>query len=197
LAIKFNLLNDFISAVNFLPNNPKTYAEMMDKIIAYPDFRFFKLLLYFVLVFLYPLNLGFFKIYRKIDLGEKPELKDLFSGYNGSNFFIFAGYYIFWIIIFSYAMQTIVLGILWIFITLFSAPLMFFMDKRILETIGLNFKMLKIYFVEIFVGVFVAFFFKYLGLLFFGIGFLFTFPFYNAMIYALYRNIFTEKELPK
>jgi len=49
------------------------------------------------------------------------------------------------------------------------------------------------YFVEIMVCVIVAFLFKYLGFALFLIGGLFTFPFWNAMIYSLYKTVFSEK----
>ena len=39
---------------------------------------------------IFPLNIGFFKIYRKLDLGETPEMNDLFVGFRGHYFFLFA-----------------------------------------------------------------------------------------------------------
>ena len=68
------------------------------------------------------------------------------------------------------------------------------MNKSIFESIGMTIKALKIYFVEILVCVIVAFIFRYVGIFAFWIGFLFTYPFTNAMIYTLYKNIFREKE---
>ncbi|RMZ60688.1 hypothetical protein D1632_01525 [Chryseobacterium nematophagum] len=146
-----------------------------------------------ILTFLYPLNLGFFQIYKKIDLNEKLELGDLLAGYNGFNFFKYIGYYLFWIMIFLFTFQTIILAILWSLVTILVAPLMFFDNKRIFEAISLNFKALKLFSIEIFVCIIVACFFKYLGFIIFLVGGLFTFPFWNAMIYSLYKVIFSEK----
>ncbi|MCE3075034.1 hypothetical protein [Chryseobacterium gwangjuense] len=144
-------------------------------------------------VFLYPLNIGFFQIFKKIDLNEKIVLGDLFVGYNGLNFFKYVGYFLFWILIYFMVAQTIILPIIWVLVTFFVAPLMFFNNARSFEAISLNFKVLKSHFVEIFVCVLVAFLFKYVGFAVFFIGGLFTFPFWNAMIYSLYKGVFMDK----
>lgn len=146
-----------------------------------------------VSAFLYPLNLGFFQIYRKIDLKEQVEMSDLFVGYNGLNFFRYASYFIFWYFLYSIIAQTVILPVIWVMLTLFVAPLMFFQNKTIFEGIALNWKALKMYFIEILVCTMVAVLFKYVGFAIFLVGALFTFPFWNAMIYSLYKTIFTEK----
>ncbi|WP_419869439.1 hypothetical protein [Chryseobacterium sp. CT-SW4] len=171
----------------------EAYSEAVAKMASTEGFQKFYLAILGTSVFLYPLNLGFFQIYRKIDLGEKISIADLFVGYNGTNFFKYIGYYLFWFIVYLYTFQTIILGVVWVFITLFVAPLMFFMNKRLFEAISLNFKALKIYFLEMLVCALVAFLFKYLGFFIFFVGGLFTFPFWNAMIYSLYKTVFSEK----
>jgi hypothetical protein len=89
--------------------------------------------------------------------------------------------------------QTIILPFVWVMITLFVAPLMFFQNKTIFEGIALNWKALKLYFIEILVCVIVAFLFKYIGFTLFLVGGLLTLPFWNAMIHSLYKTIFDEK----
>jgi hypothetical protein len=64
---------------------------------------------------------------------------------------------------------TIILPFIWVVVTIFVAPLMFF-NNRSFEAISLNFKALKSHFVEIFVCVIVAFLFKYVGFAVFLIG---------------------------
>ncbi|WP_421376618.1 hypothetical protein [Chryseobacterium sp. GP-SGM7] len=147
-----------------------------------------------VSAFLYPLNLGFFQIYRKIDLKEEVEMSDLFVGYNGLNFFRYTSYFVFWFLVCDMLKPTLVLPFLWIIITLFIAPLMFFQNKTIFEGISLSWKAIKAYFIEIIVCTIVAVLFKYVGFAVFLVGALFTFPFWNAMIYSLYKIIFTEKD---
>lgn len=170
-----------------------TYQKEAQKLAMTPEYQTFFWILNGTLVFLYPLNLGLFKIFRKVDLGEKPELADLFAGYSGVNFIRYIGYAIFWTSVYILSIQTIFLAVIWVFLTLFTAPLMFFEDKRIFETIPLNIKALKLYFVEILIAFFIAFFFKYLGILTL-VGALFTLPFMNAMVYALYSLIFKSEK---
>lgn len=190
---KYGITEQYIEAGKYIKNGTDVYLAKIWKMYSTAEFQKFALWITGTLIFLYPLNLGFYQIYKKVDLGEKLELGDLLVGYNGFNFFKYIGYFIFWYFVFAYTAQTIILGVAWVCLTIFVAPLMFFMDKRIFEAISLNFKALKVYFIEIFVCVLVAFFFKYLGFALFLIGGLFTFPFWNAMIYSLYKSIFSEK----
>ncbi|KPH11932.1 hypothetical protein [Chryseobacterium sp. ERMR1:04] len=169
------------------------YLAKTSEISQTDNYQKFMYGIFGTIIFLFPLNLGLFQIFKKMDLKEKIVIGDLFAGYNGLNFFKYIGYYIFWFFTYLMVAQTIILPVVWVFITIFVAPLMFFTDKRIFEAISLNFKALKMYFLEIFVCILVAFFFKYLGFGLFLIGGLFTFPFWNAMIYSLYKTVFSEK----
>lgn len=169
------------------------YLAKTSEISQTDNYQKFMYGIFGTIIFLFPLNLGLFQIFKKMDLKQKIVIGDLFAGYNGLNFFKYIGYYIFWFFTYLMVAQTIILPVVWVFITIFVAPLMFFTDKRIFEAISLNFKALKMYFLEIFVCVLVAFFFKYLGFGLFLIGGLFTFPFWNAMIYSLYKTVFSEK----
>lgn len=191
-STKYGVLEQYTAASAKAKEGFEVYAKEIQKITTTPEYLKLSWISLLTMVFLYPLNLGFFKIYRKIDLKEKVEIEDLFAGYSGINFFIYTSFYLFWLMIFTYTLPTIILAIVWIMITLFCAPLMFFMDKRIIESIKLSIKALRLFGLEITVCIFVAFLFKYLGVLTL-VGGLFTFPFFNAMIYALYKNIFVEK----
>lgn len=190
---KYGVLHEYIATTKYAAQDPQIYKEELQKLMATDNFQYFSMWMVGAVVFLYPLNLGFYQIYRKIDLEEKLQLGDLLVGYNGINFFKYIGYFIFWYVIFAYTIQTVILGIAWVFITIFAAPIMFFMNKTILESISLNFQALKMYFIEILVCVIVTIIFKYIGFMLFLVGGLFTFPFWNAMIYSLYKTIFSEK----
>ncbi|MFC6269663.1 hypothetical protein [Frigoriflavimonas asaccharolytica] len=190
-ATDYGLLDQYISAISKANEDVVVYQNEVNKIAENPNFISFYYIILGTLVFLYPLNIGFFQIYRKMDLGEKTELKDLFVGYLGINFFKFISFYLFWFIIFSYTAPTIILGLMWILITLFTGPLMFFMNKRIFETFSLNFHAIRKYPMIIFVGLLVAFIFKIVGSLLL-LPLLFVLPFSNAMIYTLYSQIFHE-----
>ena len=146
-----------------------------------------------VSAFLYPLNLGFFQIFKKIDMKEEIGVSDLFVGYNGLNFFRYVSYFVFWYLICEILKITVILPLFWIMITILVGPLMFFHNKNTFEAISLNWKAFKMYFIEILVCTIVAVLFKYIGFALFFVGALLTFPFWNAMIYSLYKTIFNEK----
>lgn len=192
--LKYDIISQYLEINKYLKDGMEAYTSEYVKMISTDSFQKFSLAIVGTTIFLYPLNIGFYQIYRKIDLNEKPELGDLLTGYSGLNFFKYIGYYIFWFFVYMYTFQTIILAIVWILATFFVAPLMFFTNKRIFEAISLNFKALRMYFVEVMVCVIVAVIFKYVGFMLFFIGGLFTFPFWNAMIYSLYKTVFSEKD---
>ena len=188
----FGLWDEFSQYSELLKTDFPAFNKKMEEIAKLPQTANFTLAIFVLLALIAPLNVGFYKIYRKLDLGEKLVMNDLFAGYLGFDFFKFFGFYLFWIIIFSYANSLLILGIVWIFITIFSIPLLFFMDVKTFEGIGLTIKGLKRDFATVLICLFVGFLFSLSGIFLFGFGFLFTFPFWNAIIYALYQNYFKE-----
>lgn len=190
-AIRYGILEQYILLSEKLKQGVEAYREGVQQMSENPNFFKFQAVIVFTLSFLFPLNLGLMKMFRKIDLKEKLVLEDLFAGYSGSNFFIYFGYYLFWFMVYTYALSTIFLGVAWVFITLFTAPLMFFNAKRIFESFSINLKALKLFPMPIFGAIIFTIIFKYGGL-FSIVGAVFTFPFWNAIIYALYRKIFVE-----
>ena len=171
----------------------KEYLEKSQELGKTENAAYFTYAFLGTIIFLYPLNLGFYQIYRKLDLKEPTELSDLFVGYRGLNFFRYVSYFMFWFLTCYILSPFIILPMVWVLVTLFVTPLMFFQNKTIFEGISLNWKALKKYFVEIIACTFVAILFKYVGFALFLVGALFTFPFWNAMIYSLYKTIFTEE----
>lgn len=194
---KYGIIGQFLGAAsNYMKAGPEgmdEYKNQIALIMGSDGFQNFYLAIVGVQIFLYPLNLGLFQIFRKLDLKEQIVMGDLFTGYNGLNFFRYISYFIFWFFFYTMIAQTIILPFVWVMITLFVAPLMFFQNKTIFEGIALNWKALKLYFIEILVCVIVAFLFKYVGFTLFLVGGLLTLPFWNAMIYSLYKTIFDEK----
>ncbi len=194
---KYGIMNQFLgTASDYMkagPTGMNEYKNSIAVIMGTEGFQNFYLGIVAVQVFLYPLNLGFFQIFKKIDLKETIVIGDLFAGYNGLNFLRYISYFIFWFFFYTFIAQTIILPVVWVMVTLFVAPLMFFQNKTIFEGIALNWKALKIYFIEILVCVIVSVLFKYIGFALFLVGGLLTLPFWNAMIYSLYKTIFEEK----
>lgn len=194
-ASKFGLLDQFISISQQHGNDIKKMQTALFELTKNPNYATLSLIIIGTKVFLYPLEVGLLKIYRKIDLKEEYSVPDLLSGYSGANFFIYAGYYMFWYTIFTYSIPTLVLPLVWILITLFVTPLMFFKNIRVFEGISLSIKALKSNFILILVGFLVALIFKTAGFLFFFFGYLVTYPFMTAMVYSMYQALFKEDEL--
>ena len=188
----FGLWDEFSKYSDLVRTDLPAFNKKMEEIAMLPQARNFSLAFFFLLALINPLNVGLYKIFRKIDLKEPVSMNDLFAGYLGLDFFKFFGFYLFWIIIFTYANALLLLGVIWIFITFFCIPLMFFMDVKSFEGISLTIKGLRKNFGMIAIGCVVALLFSLSGLLLCGIGFLLTFPFWNAMIYALYQHIYKE-----
>ncbi|QBO57646.1 hypothetical protein [Chryseobacterium salivictor] len=190
----FGLWDEVTQYSELVKTDFPAFNKKMEEIAKLPQTQGFLLGIFFLFALLNPLNVGFYKIYRKIDLKEKVGLNDLFAGYLGFDFFKFFGFYLFWMIVFSYANSLVILGLVWIILTLFSIPLMFFMNVNTIEGIKLTFKGLKQDFTTILISVMIAVLFSLSGILLFGFGFLLTFPFWHAMIYTLYQQFFKENE---
>jgi len=197
VANRFGVYDQFSDLFGeYLQVGPKGLENLnkgLQAITSSENYAYTALGLFLVSAFLYPLNLGFFQIYRKIDLNEQVELSDLFVGYNGLNFLRYTSYFVFYYFVAEMLKVTIILPLVWIMLTLFISPLMFFQNKTIFEGISFGWKALKTFFVEILVCTIVAILFRYVGFALFFVGILFTFPFWNAMIYSLYKTIFTEE----
>lgn len=190
---QYGLLNDFNNAIQKLGESREAYLEEVKKIASGEGYRKFYWVFIATTTFLYPLNFGLLKIFRKLDLKQPLAIEDLFAGYLGSSFFAYISFYLFWILIYNILAPTILLGIVWVFVTLFCGPLMFFRNLRIFEGIRLSFKALKKFPAEIFVCAFCAVAIRYFGMISI-VGALFTFPIWNAIIYAMFSKIFSETE---
>ncbi len=188
----FGLWDEFTKHSDLWRTDLPAFNKKMEEVAALPQMRNFALAFFVLLALINPLNVSFYKIYRKIDLKEEVKLNDLFAGYLGFDFFKFFGFYLFWIIIFTYANALLLLGFVWIFITLFSIPLMFFQNVKTFEGISLGFKGIRKNFTTIAVCMVVALLFGASGILLCGFGLLLTYPFWNAMVYTLYQHIYKE-----
>ncbi|SDF90465.1 hypothetical protein [Epilithonimonas hungarica] len=138
---------------------------------------------------IFPLNIGFFKIYRKLDLGETPEMSDLFVGFRGHYFFIFAIYSLFWSVVNTYLS---VFTLVWIPMMLLIPALIFFKNSNFFEAFRINIQTFQKNIILIFVASFASILFSYSGILAFGFGLFLTFPFWNAMIYVLYKHLIAD-----
>lgn len=190
----FGLWDEFMKHRDLVSTDLPAFNKKMEEIARLPQARNFGLSFFFLTALVNPLIVGLYQIYRKIDLNEPIVLNDIFAGYQGATFFKFVGFYLFWVIIFTYANALFLLGVVWFFVTLFCVPLMYFMDIKVFEGISLTFKVLRKNFSLVCITVIVALIFGLSGFLLCGIGILLTFPFIHSMIYTLYQQFYNEVE---
>lgn len=174
--------------------NLEALEKKMQILVKKEEFINFFLLNMVALSILYPLNIGWFSIFSKMDKKEEISLNDLFAGYVGRSFFKYISYFFFWFMIFNYIQAFFVIpAILWVAFTLLVAPIMFFKSEPLGTALIMSFKAAFRNFPLILVGVLISLAVRYGGLLVFLVGYLFTFPFWNAMIYSIYKAIFSEE----
>lgn len=140
---------------------------------------------------IFPLNIGFLKIYRKLDLGEKPETSDLFAGFQGHYFFMFVIYSLAWSMINNFLS---VFTLIWIPMMLFIPALIFFKGFNYFQAFKISVQTFQQNLILIFVATIVSILFSYCGFIVFFFGIFITFPFWNVMIYVLYKHLIADFE---
>lgn len=144
LISKLNLYDDYVKLVQAVQANPNQLLNEATKFALLPEVQAYVMYLTVAKAVIFPLNIGFYQMFKKLDLNEEISTEDLFVGFRGTNFFRYFGYALFWGMISLYANSLLPLGIIWVLITLLNAPLMFFANKTIFEGIALNFNALKV-----------------------------------------------------
>lgn len=183
--------------IEFTPELLTKTQEFMNKInqlMASENGSYFQIALSLIKAAMFPLGIGLFKVYTLLDENKKPTLTDVLDGYSGINFFKFWGYAIFWNVVFQLGVSFFILpGIFWVLITLFVGPLLYFTPMRMMEAINLSAKVVLANWTVILPCAIVAFLFSYSGFVVFLFGFLLTYPFWNAIIYTLFKKYFSIK----
>lgn len=163
---------------------------VIQELAQQPNVQYFSLSIVFVKALLFPLNLGFYKIYQKMDMGQPYQVSDLLLGYQGLVFLKFFGYALFWNIIYTYLG---IFNIIWVWATLLVTPIMYFSNLNLLQSIRLSIRLSAKNFIKVLAAMCIAFVGSYLGLLGFGVLYILTFPFWNAMIYTLYTRLVADQ----
>lgn len=182
----YGLFEEVQKFQNLFYSDTKAFLKRYEELMQTENARSFAMVVLVIKAVIFPLNIGFFKIYRKMDLGENPEIGDLFVGFRGHYFFIFIVYSLFWSIINTYLS---VFTLIWIPMMLLVPALIFFKNSNFFEAFKINIQTFQKNFILIFMASFVSILFSYSGILAFGFGFFLTFPFWNAMIYVLYKHL--------
>lgn len=188
----YGLMPEFLRLVNLGETDIPAMQKGILEWSKTSNFVNFMIVFVIIKAVMFPLNIGLFHVYRKIDQKIPFNISDLFEGYRGFNFFKFLGFAIFWGFINLYANTFKPLVFVWVFVTIFSAPLMYFMNLTIFESIRYTIKAIKLDFFTILVCCVLACIFSYFGIVFFLAGILITYPFWNAVIYSMYQKYFNE-----
>lgn len=169
------------------------FSLKVQEITFSENFKYFSMMVIVATAIIYPLNIGFFKIYTLMDEKKEINLNDLFAGFSGSNFFKFFGYYLLWGGIYFYLKPLIIPGLLWIMFTIFVGPLLYFTPMNLIEAMKISFKVVGGNFLIIATCSLMAILISYSGIILCFFGLLFTFPFWNAIIYTLFKSYFRIK----
>lgn len=172
----------------------QAFAKKYEALMQTENAMAFTMAVVVIKAIIFPLNIGFLKIYRKLDLGEKLETGDLFAGFRGHYFFLFVIYSLFWSIINNYLLVFPPLSLLWISMMLFVPSFIFFKHYNFFKSFKTSVQIFQKNIVIISILSLASIFFSYCGFIAFFFGIFLTFPFWNAMIYVLYKNIVADFE---
>ncbi|MCG2793894.1 MAG: hypothetical protein L6262_10165 [Weeksellaceae bacterium] len=176
---------------NLLYSDSQAFLAKYEALMQTENAVYFLHVMMVIKAIIFPLNIGFLKIFRKLDLGEKPVTGDLFAGFQGHYFFLFAIYSLAWSAISNFLSFFI---FLWIPMLLLVPSLMFFKGFNYFKSFKISVSTFRQHFVLIFVACLVSILFSYCGFIMFFFGIFLTFPFWNAMIYVLYKNLIGDFE---
>jgi len=176
----------------YITNNIHILTERYIEILSSEAFGKVVIWMIVVSAILFPLNIGLLNIYQKLDNLEKVSLIDLFAGYRGNGFFKYLGYYLFWGGVYHFCKVNLILMIIWVITTSLVGPLMFLKNVSVTKALQLNFKAVKLNVWNFLLVFLLSVFGSYVGYVFIGIGILLTFPFWNAVIYVFYKEVFIK-----
>jgi len=187
----FEQVNQFSQLMYFdLPAFTKKYEELMKTENA----LYFTMVILVIKSVIFPLNIGFLKIYRKLDIGEPVSTSDLFAGFQGHYFFLFLIYSLFWNILNSYILIFPPLSLFWIGMMMFVPALVFYKNYNFFQAFRMSVQVFQKNIIVILLACLASILISYCGLIAFFFGIFLTFPFWNAVIYVLYKNLIADFE---
>lgn len=170
------------------------FIKKFEILISSNNYKIYEISLIASMSLIYPLNIGFFRVYTLFDEKKYISTNEIFDGFKGSTFFKLLGYFLFWGT-FNYFLKKYFFpaSFLWVFLTVFVGPLLYFTPMRMLEAINISAKVAWANWTIVLPCAIIAFLFSYSGFILFFVGFLFTYPFWNAIIYTLFKRFFSIK----
>src|SRR6218665_2293920 len=187
----FEQVNQFSQLMySDIPAFTKKYEELMKTENA----LYFTMVILVIKSVIFPLNIGFLKIYRKLDICEPASTSDLFAGFQGHYFFLFLIYSLFWNILNSYILIFPPLSIFWMGMMMFVPAFAFYKKYNFFQAFRMSVQVFQKNIIVILLACLASILISYSGIIAFFFGIFLTFPFWNAVIYVLYKNLIADFE---
>ncbi len=190
----YGLFEEVQKFQHLLYSDTDAFLKKYEVLMKTENAMLFALVALVIKAIVYPLNIGFLKIYRKLDLGETLEISDLFVGFNGHYFFLFAIYCLFWNILNVYISVILPLSLVWMGMMMFVPALVFYKNYNFFQAFKISIQLFWKNIILILVACLVSILISYCGLIIFFFGIFLTFPFWNAVIYVLYKHLIGDFE---
>ncbi|SHK14180.1 hypothetical protein [Epilithonimonas mollis] len=185
----YGLFEEIQKFQNLFYSDTKVFLNKYEELMQTENAQYFAMVVIVIKSVLFPLNIGFLKIYRKLDLGDLPQMSDLFAGFRGHYFFLFAIYALFWNIINNYLLF---FTILWIPMLLMIPSLVFFKNYNFFLSFRISVSVFRNNVLLLLLATLASIIISYSGLVMFFFGIFVTFPFWNAVIYVLYKHLVAD-----
>ena len=185
----YGLFEEILKIQDLFYSDTKVFVEKYSEIMKTENAQYFAMVVMVIKSVIFPLNIGFLKIYRKLDLGEPPHISDLFAGFRGHYFFLFVIYALFWNIINNYLL---ILFFIWIPMLLMTPSLVFFKNYNFFQAFRISVQVFRNNILLFIMATLASIIISYSGVLMFFFGIFVTFPFWNAVIYVLYKHFVAD-----
>lgn len=182
----YGLFDEIMKIQHLFYSDFKTFTEKYSAIMQTENALSFVMATLVIKSVIFPMNIGFLKIYRKLDLGEQPQMSDLFAGFQGHYFFIFLIYALAWNFFNHYLSF---FTIIWIPMLLMTPALIFFKNFTIIQAFRISTQVFRNNLLLLIMATVISILISYSGLIMFFFGIFVTFPFWNAVIYVLYKRL--------
>lgn len=182
----YGLFEEVMKIQDLFYSDSRAFFNKYSEIMQTENARSFAMVVMVIKSVIFPLNIGFLKIYRKLDLGEQPQISDLFAGFQGNYFFLFVLYALAWNVINNYLL---IFTIIWIPMLLMIPSLIFFRNYSVFQAFKKSVQIFRAHAFLMIIATLASIVISYSGLVMFFFGIFITFPFWNAVIYVLYKNL--------
>lgn len=179
---------DPMAAAESMPkgSNPGDFSEIMTQMMAIPGIKAYYGVSYLLGLLVYPLYAGFLYIFHKANVGEQVAFSDLFIGFR-QNMLQYIIYALISGIAMGIAMMLCFFPVIFVLPLFFlGLPIILFENATAIDAIKKSFDFAKKNYGTLLGVAFISGLIAIAGVIFCGIGIIFTFPIYFAAMYSAY-----------